>query len=369
MRLFSPLPLPDPGEPDIGSAGRYLWWVMRRQMRGLLAAGVFGSAWMASIGAIPGLIGVSVDQGVAARDLGATALWAGVLAAVAAAIAGFGVIRHRLAVHNFLTGAYRTVQLTTRHATRVGAVLPRRIATGEVVAVGSNDPIAVGTTLDVLGRTIGSVVSFAAVAAILLNISPLLGTVILIGLPLQALLIGPLLKPLQRREHDYREQQGILTSRANDIVAGLRVLRGVGGESLFDDRYVERSGHVRRFGVRVAAASAVMKGLQVLLPGLLLTAVTWLGARLTASGELTPGQLVAVFGYTAFLMIPMDVFLETARKYTTGHAAAERVVRLLSVTPGVADNARGDAAPQRVGRLDDPESGLRVAEGELTAVA
>ncbi|MGH8880320.1 MAG: ABC transporter transmembrane domain-containing protein, partial [Stackebrandtia sp.] len=367
MRLLKPLPESDPGEPDGRSAARYLGWILRRQWRTLAMGGLFGTGWMACLGAMPGAIGYGIDYGVRTKDPRALLLWAGVIVALAAVMAVMGVVRHRIAVFNFLVGAYRTVQVTTRHATRVGAALPRRIATGEVVAVGSADPASIGMSLDVLGRTVGSVFTFIAVAVVLLTISVPLGLVILIGLPLQALIIGPLLKPLQRREHAYREQQGLLTSRANDIVGGLRVLRGIGGEELFARRYAERSRQVRRFGMRVAAASAVMKGLQMLLPGLLLIAVTWIGARSAMSGAITPGQLISVFGYTTFLLMPMSVFLETARKYTTAHAAARRVVTFLAVEPGV-DDTGTRPAPGEFSAITDPQSGLRVEAGGLTAV-
>ncbi|WP_147144620.1 ABC transporter ATP-binding protein [Stackebrandtia albiflava] len=365
---MKPLPLPDPGEPDTRSPVRFLLWLLSRQWRTLVVAGFFGTAWMACIGALPGAIGQGIDAGVAARDTDALLLWAGIIFVLAAAMALLGMIRHQMAVYNFLVGAYRTVQLTTRHATRVGGVLPRRISTGEVVSVGSADPVTIGTALDVLGRATGAVVTFVAVAMVLLNISPLLGAVILIGLPLQALVVGPLLKPLQTREHTYREEQGVLTSRANDIVAGLRVLRGIGGEQLFAEQYTRQSGEVRDSGIRVAVSSAVMKSLQMLLPGLLLVAVTWIGARLTVAGDITAGELVAVFGYTSFLIMPMSTFLETARKYTSAHASARRIVALLRVTPAVADTGT-TAAPDPISELADPESGLVLRPGHFTALA
>ena len=159
-----------------------------------------------------------------------------------------------------------------------------------------------------------------------------------------------------------------MTSRANDIVTGLRVLRGIGGEELFAERYRQKSQEVKRFGFRVAAAGALMKGLQVLLPGSLLVAVTWIGAHLTASGRISAGELVAVFGYTAFLMMPMSVFLETARKYTAAHAAARRVVALLNVEPAVSD-APDAITVDGIARLHDPRSGLQPEPGLLTAVA
>ena len=55
-----------------------------------------------------------------------------------------GIFRHRFAVANWLIAAYRTVQVVSRHAVRLGATLPRRVSTGEVVSIGSSDLAHVG---------------------------------------------------------------------------------------------------------------------------------------------------------------------------------------------------------------------------------
>ena len=47
----------------------------------------------------------------------------------------FGIMRHRFVVFNWLASAYLTLQVVTRQATRLGATLPKRLATGEVVSV------------------------------------------------------------------------------------------------------------------------------------------------------------------------------------------------------------------------------------------
>ena len=128
---------------------------------------------------------------------------------------------------------------------RLGATLPRRVSTGEVVSIGSSDLAHVGNSIEVMGRAAGAVVSFFVVAAILLNASVTLGLVVLIGVPALLLSLGPLLKPLQRRNMAQREMMGELNTLASDIVGGLRVLRGIGGEEVFHRRYVEESQRVR----------------------------------------------------------------------------------------------------------------------------
>ncbi|WP_344749265.1 hypothetical protein [Streptosporangium vulgare] len=102
-----------------------------------------------------------------------------------------GILRHRMAVYNWLAAAYRTVQVTARQATRLGATLPKRMSTGEVVSVGNSDIAHIGNTVDILIRGGGAVVAIAVVTVILLGSSPPLGLMVLAGLPLMAVAVAP----------------------------------------------------------------------------------------------------------------------------------------------------------------------------------
>ena len=80
-------------------------------------------------------------------------------------------MRHRFAVTNWLTAAYRTVQLVARQAVRLGGTLPRKVSTGEVVAIGTTDLSTSASSMDVTARFAGAIVSFVVVAVILLQTS------------------------------------------------------------------------------------------------------------------------------------------------------------------------------------------------------
>ena len=71
----------------------------------------------------------------------------------------------------------------------------------------------------------------------------------------------------------------------------------------------------------------------MLLPGVFLVLVTWLGARFAIDGRITPGELVAFYGYAAFLVSRCGTLTEMIDKLTRGHVAARRVVRVLAWTP------------------------------------
>ncbi len=365
------LPLSDPGTADHRSPFRFLWWLMKGQWHTLLAGMFFGVVWMVAQAVMPAVIGHAIDDGVAARDTGSLVSWTLAMLGIGLVQAVAGIVRHRFAVTNWLTAAYRTVQLVTRHATHLGATLPKRVATGEVVAIGTNDLAHLGNAMDVTARATGALVSFVVVAVILLQTSTVLGLVVLVGVPVLLLAIGPLLKPLQRRNLSQREMMGELSNLATDIVSGLRILRGIGGEKVFHARYVRDSQRVRRAGVQVGRLQSVLDALQVLLPGVFVVVVVWLGARFAVQGRISAGELVAFYGYAAFLMIPLRTATELANKWIRAFVSARRVVRVLALEPEIQDSPdRGHFLPEPpVGaELVDIASGLRVPHGAITAL-
>ena len=340
----------------------------RLQWPTLLGGMFFGIVWMSSQAVMPAVIGKAIDSGVAARDTSALVRWSMVLLAIGLVQAASGIMRHRFAVTNWLIAAYRTVQLVSHQTVRLGATLPRKVSTGEVVAIGTNDLSHLGQVMDVSARFSGAIVSFVLVAVILLQTSVTLGLVVLIGVPLLMLAVTPILGPLQRRAAHQRHLMGELSSTASDIVGGLRVLRGIGGEQVFHDRYVRESQTTRRAGVRVARVQSVLDALQVFLPGLFVVVVVWLGARYAVQGSIGPGELVAFYGYSAFLMIPLRTATEYANKVIRARVAAARVVRVLALEPEVAGPHAVAPSPPVGAALVDVRTGLHVRPGVLTAV-
>ncbi|MBI1378459.1 MAG: ATP-binding cassette domain-containing protein [Frankiales bacterium] len=365
--VMSDLPLPDPGRPDLRSPAAYLLWLARRQWRPLALGTTWGILWMVAMAAVPAAIGAGVQAAADGDEAGVVRATV-VLVVLGVVQAAGGVLRHRMAVTNWITAASRTQQLVVRHAAYLGATLRRTIATGEVVAVTSNDVEKIGSGFDVFSRFMGSVVGFVAVLVVLLRSAPLLGALVLVIVPLLALAVGPLLRPLERRESAQRHLVGRASELASDTVAGLRVLRGIGGEELFLRRFHEASQRVRSAAVDVAKVRSLLEAQQVALPGLFLVLVTWVGARLVQNGTLEVGQLVAFYGYSAFLMTPLRTFTEAAQRWTRSYVGAARVVRVLRLERDDADAPAGGSAIAPLAVLHDPTSELTVEPGVLTAV-
>ncbi|MEV7129304.1 ABC transporter ATP-binding protein [Streptomyces sp. NPDC093260] len=356
----------DPGTPDRRGGWHYLAWLALRQPGRSVAGAVLASTWMVLLATTPYLMARAVDDGLQRGDTAALAGWTAALVVVGAVNSWVSIMRHRTMTRVRMDANFRTVKVVVDHVARLGAALPRRVGAGEVVTIGVGDVQTVSRALTVIGPGVGSVVVYVVVAGLLLAVSPVLAVVVLLGLPLIAVLVGPLMRRLQGAEGEYRERQGVLTARIGDLAGGLRVLNGLGGKDLFADAFRRDSQRLRAQGYRVGAVTSWMQALGVGLPTLFLAVVTWLAARLAARGELTVGELVSVYGWTAVLVGPVAFLVEMGYDLSRGVVAARRVVRLLRVEPeadtGVLD---GPAEPSV---LHDPDSGVRVPPGRLTAL-
>jgi ABC-type multidrug transport system fused ATPase/permease subunit len=362
-------PHADPGRPDARGPGRYLCWLATSQPWRVLRGALWASSWMVGLAVQPYLIRGAIDQGLIAADRRALAWWAAAVVVLGIAVAAVGVARHRTMTFVRTDAAYRTVQAVTRHVVRIGAVLPRRVATGEVVTIGTTDIMHIAQVLTITGPGVAAFVALAVIAALVLSISPLLGALILLGAPAVTLVVGPLLGRLRRVETRYRHRQGELTAQAGDIVAGLRVLRGIGGERLFADNYRQRSQALRAEGYLVGAVASWIRALAVGLPALFVTLVVWLAARMAAEGAISIGDLVAVYAYAAVLVVPVMFIIEGGYSLVRGLVSARRVVGLLRLRPDVADPDDPAAPPPGPAELFDPDTGLTVRPGEVLAVA
>jgi ABC-type multidrug transport system fused ATPase/permease subunit len=207
------------------------------------------------------------------------------------------------------------------------------------------------------------------VAVILLRSSTLLGTFVLIGVPVFTGVLLLLAKPIKKRQDAQRTAAGKMTTLGADVVAGLRIMRGIGGERQFLARFTQASTDTRDAGLALATPLGVLQGLQVLVGGILLVGLTGIGAVLTVEGKLQPGELVSFYGYAGFLVTPVRLAVEAIINFGRAHVAASRVLSTLGVAPLTRDHtSAADAKVATHATLHDSKSGLTVRPGTNVAV-
>ncbi|MBW0255362.1 ABC transporter ATP-binding protein/permease [Cellulomonas sp. PS-H5] len=344
-------------------------WQGRRQLGVLAGATAVAVVGNVAAALLPWQLGRVVDDGLD-DGLGA-ALWLGCLGVFALGMVqvGTNVWGHRLDVENWLRAAFASSQQVGHHVTRTGDAVTDELPTGEVVATVASDALRMGEVYAILPRLVGGIAAYLVLGAVLLSTSVPLGLLVLLGLPVVVAVLSLLVRPLQRRQAEQREATGRLTTLGADTVSGLRILRGIGGEDVFSGRYRAQSQQVRAAGVRVSQTQSLLDALQTLLPGLFLAVVVWAGARLAISGDITPGQLVAFYGFAAFLTQPLWTASEAIRVVTRAVVGARKIIRVLSVRVAGSDDPAAPAPSPAAGEpLVDEGSGLVVRPGRITAL-
>ncbi|MFB0630840.1 ABC transporter transmembrane domain-containing protein [Streptomyces sp. AB3(2024)] len=370
---ISDLPYPDPGVPDARTGPRFLLWLGRGQLGGQARSLAWGLLHFGGVAGLPYAVGLGVDA-VVRRDGGGLLRVGALLLLLGIAISLGDAMLHRTAVTNWITAAARVQQLLARKTAELGSALTRRVAAGEVVSVSTGDVEKIGWFVEAVSRFLAAALTVAAICVGLLFYAPAIGVVVAVGVPVLALSVLPLLPRATRRADVQREKAGKATELASDTVAGLRVLRGIGGEELFLGRYREASQEVRRAAVRSARMWALIAAVQVLLPGALMITVVCYGAVLVTDGRLAVGELVAAFSAVATMLYPLRHFQEIAMAYSFSRPSAARAARVLSLTrtgdggPAGSGPAGPVRAPAPGGDLYDAETGVLAPAGAFTAV-
>jgi ABC-type multidrug transport system fused ATPase/permease subunit len=353
--------------PDTRTPAAFLRWFLRFQWPVIALSTVVGVLWQLPLTVGPLLFGKAVDHGILVHSANGTLFWAGLLFVVTVVGATFGIVLHTLVVRTWLIGLYGTTKLVTRKVVQMGHVLPRRTPTGEVLSVASSDSDEFGALTEIVSRAASQLVAYLIVAFIVITTSPELGVLMLLAAPVLVGAALPLLKPLHRRQQLERGRNSELTSMATDIVAGLRILRGIGGERTFGRNYDQQSQLAKRAGVSAGIWQAGIEAVGVLFSGVFIVLLVWLGTRQVIDGDLTIGQLISFLGYALFMIYPIQTFFELAQKVTRAMVSARKAIAIFEHQPPWPDRETSTPLPDGAD-LHDVLSGFTARNGELTVV-
>ena len=363
-------PLPHP--PSLG-AGALLRWLLRRAAVPVTLATLAACTSNIIQAIVPAFLGQALDAGIE-NGLNGRVWGIGALLLVLFFVYAVGdTMLSYFGVTAWMRTAFDVDRLVGRQISATGKDLSRQVSTGEVATIIASDADYLGKLIEYVPALLGAAASFLVVAVLMLRTSVSLGLIVILGMPLVAAIVTLVIRPLQKRQAVQREAQSAVTTITTDTVAGLRILRGIGGEDVFARRYRDASQELRRRGVEVASSQATLMTLQVLLPGLFAAIVVWVAARMAVAGSLTPGGLITFYGYTAYLSWPLWVFTSSVQDYTRAVVGARRLSRLLEVAPAAGSlverlNLDPAAAHPVSGDLVDTGSGLRLKEGRMTAL-
>ena len=305
---------------------------------------------------VPVVIGAALDRAVAPADGDALIEWLAILGVLFVALslayrfgARFGAKAMLQAEHELrLAVAARVLEGGAGRGRPPGVLLG--LAVGDAQAASRGLRMVTGGLAACAAIVLGGV--------LLLAISPWLGLLVLVGLPVLLFAAERLGRPLAARAAAEQDRAARAAGAATDLVRGLRVVKGLRAEAAATDAYRHTSEQALHATLRSAAVEAVVENAARIVNGAFLAVVALVAGRLAADGEISIGDLIAAVGLTQFLIGPLSTLGYVGAGLARSRASLERIHALLDEPPEAgASDARSAALAREL-----------AAEPGLTAV-
>ena len=303
---------------------------------------------------VPIVIGAVIDRAIGTGDTTALVRWLmalGVLFAVLSA----AWFTNAVSTERACQGAEHDtrLRLVGRVLAATGGV-ERRFKVGKLVSIANTDAAEVGRLGDHVPGAIGAAAAVVVALGFLVAVDARLGLLILAGLPAVLAVEKLMADRLVERWADEQEESSEAAAVATDLMAGLRVLKGLGAEQAAAGRYRRASRKSLGATLQAASAEAMANTVGMAVHGGFLALVALVAGRMAAGGSISVGEFVAVVGLTQFLIAPLETLGGTITSLAEARASANRVAKVLETPPAVADGWR---------RLETPTTGRLVLRG------
>lgn len=257
----------------------------------------------------------------------------------------------RYLMRELLNGLSRRIENDLRndlfaHLATLDAAWFGRTRTGEIMARLTNDlgavRLAAGPAIMYLTNTIfGGVLAFV----FMMRISPRLTAVAvlpMIALPLVMMKLG---RAVHDRFEAVQKHFGELTTRAQENLSGVRIVRAYRQEHAESQRFGAMSDEYVRLNVRLATLYGLMNPAFTVLAGLGTAAVLWIGGGMVIDGTISVGAFVAFGFYLSNLTWPLIALGWVTNLFQRGAASMARLNDLFNAQPTIVSPATPRALP------------------------
>ena len=224
------------------------------------------------------------------------------------------------------------------HLQRLPYAFYDRAQTGQLMSRATDDINNIRAMLVMAMRPLVLAIgTFIAVAVILVRTDATLAAVALAPLPFliwYSIRFGVAIRPMFLK---VQQQFGAMTSALQENVAGNRVVRAFAQERAETERFEIELEELFERNLRAARRWSFAYPLTLLLSGLGLGAVLWLGGYQVINGTLSIGTLVAFNRYMVLLNEPVRWLGFVVNRIARAQASAERIFETLDTAPTIVD--------------------------------
>ncbi|MBI2353877.1 MAG: ABC transporter ATP-binding protein [Deltaproteobacteria bacterium] len=236
--------------------------------------------------------------------------------------------------------------------------------TGDILSRFSNDLTNV-RMLTGFGAmsAVNTLIIYCATITLMLRIHPWLTLCAVIPFPLMVLVVKKVSHRMFQRSLEAQEELARLTSRAEESVSTVRLIKSYCREEHFQGLFGEASGRYLRHNLRLARLRGLLLPVMAAATGAGTLIVLFMGGRLVINGGITLGDFVAFSGYLTMLVWPTAVMGWILTLAQRGAASMSRLAMILGAEPAVADEP--DAEPLTEVRQGIEFRGLSFDYGEV----
>jgi ATP-binding cassette, subfamily B, multidrug efflux pump len=288
-----------------------------------------------------------IRAGVALRNI-----WLLGLAMVGLSLVAGGL---RYWMRDLLNGVSRWIEYDLRNAlyASLEALDPSyytRMRTGDLMARMTNDlsavRMAVGPAIMYLTNTIaGGAFALGFMLKIDARLT-MIAIVPLLLLPVIGIWMG---KRIHERFEAVQEHFGELTTLAQENLAGVRVVRAYRQEASEISRFDKMNDEYLEKNMRLARLYGAMHPAFVLLAGIGMVTVLWVGGALTIRGVISVGSFVAFGLYLGMLTWPLIALGWVINLFQRGAASMARLLDILDARSALEEPTTGRALPRMSG--------------------
>ncbi|MGW7269258.1 ABC transporter ATP-binding protein [Streptomyces sp. NPDC054864] len=298
--------------------------------------------------ATPLLAGSVVDTIVSDGDSSLVVRYALLIAAIAVAEAGFGLLGRWLSAN---LGEGLILDLRTAvfdHVQRMPVAFFTRTRTGALVSRLNNDVIGAQRAFsNTLSGVVGNVVMLLLTLAMMLRLSWQITLLALVLLPVfivPARRMGSRMAKLQREAAHHNAAMGTrMTERFS--APGATLIKLFGRPGAESQEFATRAGRVRDIGVRTAMAQSTFVTALTLVSALALALVYGLGGYFALNGTLETGAIVSLAMLLTRLYAPLTSLAGARVEVMSALVSFERVFEVLDLKPLIDEKADAREVP------------------------
>ncbi|RAV20161.1 ABC transporter ATP-binding protein [Paenibacillus contaminans] len=320
-----------------------LQWFFKQQLMHYVAVIVLMVIISVTNSVPPKIIGDLIDQ------IKKGLLTEAILAQTVGLLIGLALLRYATSYFSITTlfGNSNLLETVLRgklfvHLTRMAPSFYHRNRTGDLMALATNDIVAISQTagygvLTLANTLIGTTVVLVSMVAFT---SWKLMLAALLPLPFLAYAINKLGKVMRTRFLGAQAAFGQMNDQALESISGMRVIRSYVQESSDAAAFDRVTREVMQRNKKVAVTNALFQPVVSTIVGMSYAISFGYGAYLVFHGDMTLGQLVSFTVYLGLLIWPMIAFGEFINVLQRGSASVDRLENALAQTADV-------AAPER----------------------